>query len=188
MIFIKHSISVYMGQTISNSWIWNTPISDPDADAVQIATPMDGIEFVIELSGAASMPLRAPGSAGYVVTSAEGVNLKPGERKLVRTGIHICMDDVQRRLFPPDTVVFGEVKGVFDLAQNGIDVFNEVFNSDTRGELKVLICNNSAIELDLEIGYHVATLIFGVAFTPKLVDCKSADKTETVSENEPEEV
>lgn len=176
-----------MGQTISNSWIWNnTPVSD--TDHVQTATPADGIEFAIELAGAASMPVRAPGCAGYVLASAEHVTLKAGERKLVRTGIHICMDDVQRRLFPPDTVVFAEIKGQFRLAQNGIDVFNEVLNSDTSGELKLLICNNSAIDFDIEIGDHVATLSFGVAFTPKVVERQSADKAASVSEHDPEEV
>ena len=174
-----------MGQTISNSWIWNnTPVSD--TDHVQTAMPADGFEFAIELAGAASMPVRAPGCAGYVLAAAEHVTLKAGERKLVGTGINICIDDVQRRLFPPDTEVFGEVKGVFGLAQKGVDVFNEVLNSDTRGELKVLVYNNSAIDFDIEIGDHVATLSFGVAFTPKLVERQSADKTG--SENDPEEV
>lgn len=169
-----------MGQTISSSFVWNTP-PVPDPESVEggefARTLEDGVAFAIELNDAAAIPARATGSAGYVLGAAEHVTLQSAERKLIGTGVKFAMEDVQRRLLPPDTVVYGAIKGRSGLAMKGIDVFNGTIDSDNCGEIKVLMQNNSATEFDVKIGDRIAQIVFCVALTPTLVEHQDVSQT-----------
>ena len=172
-----------MGQTFSESFVWNTP-PPPSSDAA-VATEAevqeagddgelvgDGTLFPIELlTDTARMPTRATaGAAGYDLHASQSLVLGPGDRTLVKTGVAVVMEDGMRGLLPSDTVVEAMVRGRSSLAKKGIDVFNGTIDSDYRGEIKVLMTNIGATPFKIEVGDRIAQLVFAVALLPRFVN------------------
>lgn len=90
------------------------------------------------------------GSAGYDLYAAFSVMIPPGERKLINTGIMLKI--------PKD--YYGQIRERSSLAVKGIDVSAGVIDSDYRGEVKILLCNNSREVQNIECGTRVAQIIF----------------------------
>ena len=179
-----------MGQSLASSFVWNmqeTPVAvaadEEDADAsgdragahTETADDVDEVDgttmcFPIELAcEGAQIPKRATaGAAGYDLVSAENVTLHPGDRTLVNTGVRIMMKDSFNSMLPPDTVVEGAIRGRSGLARKGIDVFNGTVDSDYRGEVKVLMINNSGSLFEFNAGDRIAQIVFSVVLVPRL--------------------
>ena len=94
-------------------------------------------------------------SCGIDVSSIINIKIEPGERSLVNTGLKICNcpETVYLRAAPRSS-----------LAIKGIDIGAGVIDADYRGEIKLLVINNSqnVFEINCEdyIGQLIPTMIF----------------------------
>ena len=104
-----------------------------------------------KLSEDAQLPVRgSDGAAGYDLYSTEAVELVPGERALVGTGIAIAI--------PPET--YARVAPRSGLAvKKGLDVLAGVVDEDYRGEVKVALINLSDSVVTLDKGERIAQLV-----------------------------
>jgi dUTP pyrophosphatase len=95
-------------------------------------------------------PVKADlGCAGYDLFSVEEVFLDPGTRKLIRTGISVEFSkDYYLRIAPRS-----------GLSIQGIDIGAGVIDSSYRGEIKVLLINNSKDVHKFTIGNKIAQFI-----------------------------
>lgn len=105
------------------------------------------------LSSLAKLPRRgSPGAAGFDLSSTEHVRIHPGCRALISTGIaiRILKHGIYGRIAPRSGLS----------VKNGINVGAGVIDADYRGEIKVLLFNNS-IDHPFEIlpGDRIAQLI-----------------------------
>ena len=89
------------------------------------------------------------GSAGYDVFSTETYVLQPGQRELISIGIITEIPrDFYLRVAPRSS-----------LAINGIDIGAGVIDSSYRGEIMVLVINNSKQAFQVQKGMRIAQLI-----------------------------
>jgi dUTP pyrophosphatase len=110
-----------------------------------------GTQFKVQLlySGAKT-PIKADsGCAGYDVFSTMGFIIKPGTRQLVPLGIKI---EISRQFYL-------RVAPRSGLSVRGIDIGAGVIDSSYRGEVKVLVINNSNEDFKVESGTKIAQLI-----------------------------
>lgn len=107
--------------------------------------------FEVELINRdAKLPSRGtPESAGLDLCTTEDVTLHPGDRKLIPTGL--------RMKTPPRT--YARIAPRSGLSLKGLDVGAGVVDRDYRGELKVLLINNSQGVANFQKGDRVAQLI-----------------------------
>lgn len=102
------------------------------------------------------------GSAGMDLSSIQAVELSPGERQLVSTGLTI---DLPRG-------VEGQIRPRSGLAFNyGVTVLNSpgTIDSDYKGEIKVLLYNSSDSPVAFEPGTRIAQLVLApYVFFPEL--------------------
>ena len=117
----------------------------------------------------AVIPSRArDGDAGYDLTSIETVEIAPGTRRLVSTGIAIQIpNDCYARVAPRSGV-----------STKGIDIGAGVVDSSYRGEVKVLMINHGNTPYVVKTNDRIAQLIFERIYTPTLVHVL-ADLTDT---------
>jgi dUTP pyrophosphatase len=106
---------------------------------------------VKRLQNGAHLPAHATDwSAGADLRCAEAFTLRPGERRLVPTGLAIEI--------PPG--YYGRVAPRSGLAvRHGIDTLAGIIDSDYRGELKVALINFGDQPVSFEAGDRVAQLI-----------------------------
>ncbi len=99
----------------------------------------------------AKCPTRADsGSAGYdLYCSDELVMISPGQRKLLNTGISVSFDKKYYIRIAPRS----------GLSVKGIDVGAGVIDSSYRGEIKVLLINNSKEDFTFLRGDRIAQAI-----------------------------
>jgi len=120
--------------------------------------------------GQSKLPLRAhEGDAGYDLSCLEGFELKPQQRKLIKTGIKIAI---------PQNF-YGRIAPRSGLALKfGIDVMAGVIDSNYRGEIGVVLINLSSEDVFFEKGEKIAQLI--------IENCQKVDwlKTEDLEETE----
>ena len=90
-----------------------------------------------------------PGSAGYDIFSIESVTIAPGSRLLVRTGVSLEVPEYYYIRVAPRS----------GLSVRGIDVGAGVIDSSYRGEVKVLLINNSKEFYNVQEGDRIAQLI-----------------------------
>lgn len=114
--------------------------------------------FVKLLSGNARPPCRhSEKAAGYDLSSAEAVEIKPQEWALVGTGVALSL--------PPGT--YGRVAPRSGLSLRGTTVGAGVIDEDYRGEVKVLLFNHHPSNtLSIEVGDRIAQLIVTPILTP----------------------
>lgn len=119
----------------------------------------------------ATQPSRkSPFAAGLDLYSCESKVIVPKSRALVRTGIKIQIpSDCYARVAPRSGLSVSE-----------IDVGAGVVDSDYRGELKVLLINNSTNEYHVDKGDRIAQLIFEKIHTDSftVVDENELDSTD----------
>ena len=95
-------------------------------------------------------PHRAnPTDAGLDLRSNESALIHARGRKLIRTGIHIGL--------PKDT--YGQIAPRSGLSCKGIDIGAGVIDEDYRGEVRVLLINNSPIDYTVNQYDRIAQLI-----------------------------
>lgn len=107
--------------------------------------------FKVQLIGiGAKTPVKADyGCAGYDIFSTVSVLIEPGKRVLVPTGIKT---QIPRHYYL-------RVAPRSGLAVRGIDISAGVVDSSYRGEIKVLVVNNSETSFAIEPGTKIAQLI-----------------------------
>lgn len=94
-----------------------------------------------------------PGDAGADLVTAEDVDLAPGERAVVRTGIAIALPDGYAGFVHPRSGL---------AAKHGITLVNApgTVDSGYRGEIKVILLNTDAVRsVSLRRGDRVAQLV-----------------------------
>ena len=119
------------------------------ADSVAVA--------FVPLTPTARVPARATaGAVGYDLHSDADVDIEPGKRALVSTGVSLA--------FPAShggaCGMYARIAPRSGLAVRGIDVAAGVCDSDYRGEYKVVLVNNSAKTFAVRKGDRIAQLIF----------------------------
>ena len=98
----------------------------------------------------ARIPFKSyPGSAGYDIFSIDSVRIEPGSRVLVATGISLEVPEYYYVRVAPRS----------GLSVRGIDVGAGVIDSSYRGEVKVLLINNSKEFYNVQEGDRIAQLI-----------------------------
>src|SRR3981189_3555209 len=106
----------------------------------------------------AILPERAsPFSAGLDLYSIEAVDLKPGERRLIRTGLAVAIPEGH----------YGRLAPRSGLAvQKGIDVLAGVIDADYRGEIQCLLHNTGAEIVELPAQTRICQLIIEKMIPP----------------------
>lgn len=125
---------------------------------------------VKRLNGLATIPRRASGgAAGYDLTSTVDIDILPGRRELVSTGISIKL--------PPG--LYGRIAPRSGLAvKNGIQVGAGVIDPDYTGEVKVLLFNQGYDIIKIKIGERIAQLVLERFETPEIREVTEIEETE----------
>jgi dUTP pyrophosphatase len=111
------------------------------------------------LNADAKVPTKAdPGAAGYDIYSTESVEISPSSRMLVSTGLSVS--------FKPG--MYLRIAPRSGLSVRGIDVGAGVIDSSYRGEIKVLLINNSVDPIFLKKGDRIAQGIFEKYYDPDI--------------------
>ena len=113
------------------------------------------------LDDAASIPKAAHrGDAGFDLSASRAVDLLPGERALVPTGLAIEIPDGFAGLVVPRSGL---------AIRNGISVVNGpgLLDSGYRGELQVILINHGQEPVRIEVGDRIAQLM--VVAVPEIV-------------------
>ena len=130
------------------------------------------ISIPVVVADGASLPrYQTEGSAGMDLVSTEPVELAPGERKLVGTGIQVAIP----------AGFEGQVRPRSGLAvRHGISMVNTpgTIDSDYRGEIKVLLINLGDSVVKLGQGERVAQLVICPLMRADWLVVKSLDDTE----------
>jgi dUTP pyrophosphatase len=127
---------------------------------------------VQRLDPAAKLPTHAhEGDAGYDLYSIEAVDLAPGERAMVRTGIAVEVSNGHAALVLPRSGT---------AAKHGISVVNGpgLVDSSYRGEVRVLLLNTDRSEpFHIDPGDRIAQLILVRVETPPVEDAGSLNES-----------
>lgn len=108
-------------------------------------------------------------SAGADLASTEDVELKPGERALVGTGLKI--------LLPENS--YGRIAPRSGLAvRHGIHVLGGVIDADYRGEVKVILINLGQEAVKLKAGSRIAQLIVQPCLSCEVCAFVETDETD----------
>ena len=104
-----------------------------------------------KLNDKAVLPQWNNKSAGCDLSSTEFYTLKPGERRLFKTGLSIAIPNG----------LYGRVAPRSGLAyKHGIDVMAGVIDEDYRGEIGVILINLGQEDKTIFVGDKIAQLIF----------------------------
>lgn len=125
---------------------------------------------VILNSPFAKVPRRAnPTDAGYDLSSVEVVFLRPGERKIIDTGLIIRV--------PEGT--YGRVAPRSGLAAKyGVDCLAGVIDRGYSANVKVILLNTGSEVFDVKIGDRIAQLVLEKIETPSVEVVTSLDVTD----------
>ncbi len=146
------------------------------ADAAPSPTPPDGrvTELLVKrLHDGATMPARAyEGDAGLDLSACERVELEPGARAVVGTGLAVAIPDGHAGFVQPRSGL---------AARHGIAVVNSpgLVDSGYRGELKVVLLNTDRDEaFVVEPGMRIAQLVVVPVATPPPVEVQELPASE----------
>ena len=115
------------------------------------------------------IPFRADsGCAGYDLFSTESFEIYSGTRRLVSTGISTEFSSKYYLRVAPRS----------GLSLKGIDIGAGVIDSSYRGEIKVLMINNSDITLSFPKGAKIAQLIMESCEEPEIIVSDSLNVSE----------
>jgi dUTP pyrophosphatase len=122
-----------------------------------------------KLNDKAVMPQWNNRSAGCDLSSTEDYTLKPGERKLFKTGISVAIP----------SGFYGRVAPRSGLAyKNGLDVLAGVIDEDYRGDVGVILINLGQEDKGIVAGDKIAQLIFEVCARAEFVEVENLDETD----------
>lgn len=126
----------------------------------------------ITLQEGATAPFYATeGAAGMDIRSIEEVNLQPGERKLVRTGLKIAVPQgFEAQIRPRSGLAL----------KKGISMVNTpgTIDSDYRGEVGVILINHGQEEVRLEKGERIAQMVICPVVQVQVEVVQSLDETD----------
>ena len=130
---------------------------------------MSGIFQIKKLIPSAKVPTRgSPGAVGYDLYSSEALEIAPGERALVGTGISMRPPLAAGPISASSGLamsVYGRVAPRSGLAvKKGIHVGAGVVDPDYTGEVKVLIFNNGKEPFCIEVHDRIAPVSFGMLY------------------------
>ncbi len=121
----------------------------------------------------ATLPVRAyPGDAGLDLAAVERVELAPGARALVGTGLAVAIPDGHAGFVHPRSGL---------AAKHGITIVNApgLVDSGYRGELKIILLNTDPAEtFVVEPGMRIAQLVVVPVATPEPVEVAELPDTE----------
>lgn len=166
-----------MGSAMSTSFVWanrhNSYPSEEREDRYDDENSGNGSSGAHRLEVGAThaldLPCRATTeAAGFDVCASEQTVIAPRSREMVGTGLKLAMPS---KVYSEDrqVVMFATLKGRSGLAKRGIDIHTGTIDCDYRGELKVIVINNTDREFEVHAGDRIAQLIFGMALVPDLV-------------------
>lgn len=123
-------------------------------------------------SGLALPKYETSGSAGMDLQAAidEPIILKPGEIKLIKTGIAIALEiGFEAQIRPRSGLAL----------KNGITVLNTpgTIDSDYRGEICVILINHSQVDFEIKRGMRIAQMIIAEYKQAKVVEVEDLDET-----------
>ena len=125
------------------------------------------------LQAKAVLPLRAyPGDAGLDLASRERVEIGPGERAVVGTGLAVAIPDGHAGLVVPRSGL---------AARHGIGIANApgLVDSGYRGEVQVVLVNTDRTEaFTVEPGMRIAQLVVVPVAVAEPVDVDTLPETE----------
>jgi dUTP pyrophosphatase len=112
-------------------------------------------------------------SIGYDLHSDQEVEIAPGTRSLVGSGLSIWFAS------PGPFKSYARIAPRSGLALRGIDVAAGVCDADYRGEYKVILVNNSKEVFRVKRGDRIAQLIFELVTPVQFVESSLAASEET---------
>ena len=122
----------------------------------------DGSEiYLVRLTADAEIPKRATeGSAGYDLYSAENIVIEPGKIEKIKTGIAILI---------PKTY-YCKIAGRSSIEYvKGVSIRAGTLDSDFRGEICVVLRNESNVAFDINVGDRIAQMIVERYYTPNII-------------------
>ena len=131
------------------------------------------VKFV-KLNNLAITPTRQKiGDAGYDLYATENVRVKPMSRALVSTGLSIEVPEgYYARIAPRSGLA----------VKNGIDVLAGVVDSSYRGEVKVLVINNTDDDYTILEGDKIAQLIMERCANAEIDICCDSDSDDDLDQ------
>ncbi len=127
---------------------------------------------MVLISGAAAPHYAHPGDAGADLCSTQSVTLRPGQRAVVQTGLHIAL--------PNGYVAFVMPRSGLAL-KHGISLVNSPGTIDAgyRGEIAVIMLNtDSENDFVIEPGDRIAQLVIMPVSTAQFVSVEELPGTE----------
>ena len=115
-----------------------------------------------ETNKSAGMDLRA--------CITENIAIKPGERKLIKTGIAISLpENYEAQIRPRSGLAL----------KNGITVLNTpgTIDADYRGEIGVILINLGSEDFTVERGMRIAQMVINPIVQAELVEVEELDET-----------
>lgn len=110
-------------------------------------------------------------SSGMDLRANDRVTLNPGERRIIRTGLHIQLPQGYE----------GQVRGRSGLAiKHGIAVLNApgTIDADYTGEIGVILANLGSEVFEIAVGDRIAQLVISPVAKVELVTVSRLDETE----------
>ena len=124
--------------------------------------------YVQKLSPQAQLPARStPGSIGFDVTATTTITIQPNEIKPIPTGLATS--------FPSD--IYLRIASRSSMAMKQVIVQGGVVDSDYRGEIQVLLHNQSLHPITIPVNSKIAQFIFEKADIPLLQQVPSLPNT-----------
>ncbi len=177
---IPNTEAVSTGEKIENS---NLEIKSPNSEAIKSETPALQVKeemavapnesqnlYVKLLNDSAKAPTRGSKfAAGYDLYASEEVSIPRNSRGLVSTGLSMAIP----------VGYYGRVASRSSIAlTKSVDVSAGVIDSDYRGEVKVLLVNNSSSAQLFAKGDRIAQLIIEKITTPEVAVVENLDDTD----------
>ena len=120
----------------------------------------------VRRSPGSRLPVRAhPGDLGYDLSSLQQHYIKPGERKLIETGLVVE--------FPEG--FGGVIQDRSSLAVKGLHVLAGVIDNGYHGEIKVLLYNLGSEPVEINAGERIAQLIPTPVVTWEITEDRNID-------------
>ncbi len=138
-------------------------------DLVSSVGPQGTVEVLVErLDASLPLPRRAhPGDAGSDLYAAADVELKPGQRAVVGTGVAIALPDGYAAFVHPRSGL---------AAEHGVTIVNAPGTVDAgyRGEIKVILLNtDSERSVHLQRGDRIAQLVIQRVVMPVFLEVET---------------
>lgn len=115
------------------------------------------------------MPKRkSKGAAGFDLQSTQSLVITNNDCRIIKCGY----------AFEIPINLVGLIKDRSSLAKNGIYVSGGVIDPDYRGEVKVMLRNESSFDREIKVGDRIAQIVFLFAYCEDLMQVDGLSETE----------